>query len=107
MFDNYTLSYKICKEYNELICLQCNNKTIKVEDMTESTKELLTALTYINDRDRTQFKTFENIATMLGYDIMLEGIKDLEKQGVKIIPDYYYRRLVINKNKNKYKGLMR
>jgi hypothetical protein len=107
MFDNYTLNYKMCKEYNELICLQCNNKTIKVEDMTESTKELLTALTYINDGDRIQFKTFENIATMLGYDIMLEGIKDLEKQGVKIIPDYYYRRLVINKNKNKYKGLMR
>ena len=107
MFDNYTLGYKMCEGYNELICLKCNDKTIKVEDMTESTKELLTALTYINDRDRAQFKTFENISTMLGYDTILEGIKDLEKQGVKIIPDHYYRRLVIEKNKNKYKGLMR
>ena len=54
-----------------------------------------------------QFKTFENLATMLGYETVLEGVKDLEEQGVKIMPDHYYRRLVIDKNKNKYKGLMR
>ena len=107
MFDNYTLGYKMCEGYNELICLKCNNKTISVKDMSESTIEVLTALTYINDNDRMQFKTFENLATMLGYETILEGVKDLEEQGVKIMPDHYYRRLVIDKNKNKYKGLMR
>lgn len=107
MFDNYTLGYEMHEGYNKLICLKSNNKTINVKDMSESTKELLTALTYVNDRDRMQFKTFENLSTTLGYETILEGVKELEKQGVKIIPDHYYRRLVIDKNKNKYKGLMR
>lgn len=107
MFDNYTLGYEMHEGYNKLICLKSNNKTINVKDMSESTKELLTALTYVNDRDRMQFKTFENLSTTLGYETVLEGVKELEKQGVKIIPDHYYRRLVIDKNKNKYKGLMR
>ena len=105
MMDNYVLGYQMCEGYNKLIYIKSENKTIQVENMSESTKEVLTALTYV--KDRTQFKVFDNMAMMLGYDIVLEGVRDLEKQGIKIIPDHYYRKLVITKNKEKYKGLMR
>lgn len=107
MFDKYVLNYVVGESYNKLLSIKSELMTIDVKDMTESTIDVLTALTYASNKERTQYATFVSIGKLLGFDVLVEGIKDLNDKGIKIIPDQYYRRLVIEKNKIKYKGLMR
>lgn len=101
--------FKINYEYtgfnNELQGIEVEGKVYTLEQLSESTKELLTAMTYEDYQNNIEY--FEGIAQMIGYETTLQGILDLNEIGVQIASAAIYRKLVMNSYKNKYKGMWR
>lgn len=101
--------FKINYEYtgfnNELESLEVCGKLYTLDQLTECTKDLLTAMTYDDYQDTIEY--FTGIAQMIGYDVTTQAIKDLEKLGVQIASKSIYRKLVIDGAKAKYKGMWR
>ena len=101
--------FKINYEYtgfnNELESLEVWDKLYTLDQLTECTKDLLTAMTYDDYQDTIEY--FTGIAQMIGYDVTTQAIKDLEELGVQIASKSIYRRLVMDGAKAKYKGMWR
>ena len=105
---NYSIIYKRCECYNELICLNIKGKKYFTKDLSQEAIDLLTAITYNdNDNHKHDLELFINISQMIGFEKMVKGLRDIKELGANIISDSLLRELIILKNKKKFKGLMR
>ena len=78
------------------------------ETLSDDTIGLLTALSYVEENEIYLTETYENLATcILGFDTVINGLKEIHELGFDLIPQHKFRKLVIDKNKVKYNGMMR
>ena len=104
---NFELGFKYNVCYNELIYVKINDKTYTPDDLSFEVKSLLTALSYATEKEMYELETYKQLTTILGYEIVIEGLKGMHELGHDLIPQHGIRKLVIAKNKNKYNGMMR
>lgn len=104
----FNVGFKYNECYNELIYVKIDDKTYTKESLSDDTITLLTALSYVDEKEMYMLETYENLSLcILGYDVVINGLKEIHDLGFDLIPQYKFRRLVINKNKKKYNGMMR
>ena len=104
---NFELGFKYGVCYNELIYMKIDNVTYTTEKLPMELASLLTALSYATEVERYQLETYEQLTTIIGYDIVIEGLKQIQEFGYELIPNKQIRKLIMDKNKNKYNGMMR
>ncbi len=92
-------------EQNELVYIKINRNVYTKSMLTFGEISLLEAMSY--DNYKCNYKYFESLSTILGYNIVTPALKSLKEKGANIISDEDYRKLVMNSYKNKYNGLMR
>ena len=93
--------------FNELVYMTIGDKTYTKETLSEDTIGLLTALSYTDENEIYLTETYETLVGILGYDIVINGLKEIHELGFDLIPQHKFRKLVIDKNKKKYNGMMR
>lgn len=103
---DFAIGYKKYDCYNEIKYLMIDGKHYLPEDMSNELLDLLTAISY-DESHEDSLEFYDNIAQMIGYDSVIKGIQELKELGHQVLPDFQIRKLIMNKNKNKYKGLMR
>lgn len=102
---NYKINYEYTGYNNELKSITIDGIEYGLDKLTFEAKELLTVMTYEDYECSIEY--FEGIAQMIGYEITLQGIKDLNEMGAQVATGAIYRMLVMNSFKNKYKGMWR
>ena len=105
MKKNYQINYEYTGYNNELKSITIGNIEYGLPLLSFEVKELLTAMTYEDYNCSLEY--FENIAQMIGYDVTLKAIRDLNELGAQVATSSIYRSLVMNSYKNKYKGMWR
>ena len=103
----FELGFKYSECFNELIYMTIGDKTYTKETLSEDTIGLLTALSYTDENEIYLTETYETLVGILGYDIVINGLKEIHELGFDLIPQHKFRKLVIDKNKKKYNGMMR
>ena len=105
MKKNFKINYEYTGYNNELKSIVINGTEYGLDQLSNESKELLTAMTY--EDYQCNIKYFEGIAQMIGYETTLQGILDLNELGAQVATSGIYRTLVMNSYKNKYKGMWR
>lgn len=104
----FELGFKYNEGFNELTYMTIGDTTYTKETLSDDTIELLTALSYVEKSEIYLIETYETLATcILGFDIVINALKEIHELGFDLIPQHKFRKLVIDKNKAKYNGLMR
>ena len=104
----FELGFKYNECFNELVYMTIGDTTYTKETLSDDTIGLLTALSYVDESEIYLTETYENLATcILGFDIVINGLKEIHELGFDLIPQHKFRKLVIDKNKVKYNGMMR
>lgn len=107
MLKRFEIGMKNNGNYNELIYVNVDEKTYTPETLSEDVVTLLTALSYVDECDKCNIETYENLSLMLGYETVINGLNKLHELGKDYIPYYKLRKLIMDMYKNKHKGLMR
>lgn len=102
---NFEVKYNKKESYNELEYIKINDKLYYEVSLSADAVALLTSMSYY--RYECTLAYFDNLAQLLTYDVVLQGILDLSELGARIANSEIYRGLVMNSFKNKYKGMMR
>lgn len=102
---NFELKVIRNKEHNELVFVKINRNIYTKPMLSFAEVSLLEAISY--DDYKCNYKYFESLSTIIGYNIVIPALKSLKEKGANIISDEDYRKLVMNSYKNKYNGLMR
>lgn len=102
---NFELKVRRNEEHNELIYIRINRDIYTKPMLSFAEVSLLETLSY--DDFKCNYKYFDSLSTILGYNIIVTALKSLKEKGANIISDEDYRKLVMESYKNKYKGLMR
>lgn len=106
--NNVEVGYKYMETHNELIYLNIDGVTYTPSKLSHDVIALLTAISYVDELEQHCFETYQNLSiAVLGYDTVIEALKELQELGFELLTQKEIRQLVINKNKNKYNGLMR
>lgn len=106
--NNVEVGYKFMETHNELIYLKIEGVTITPSNLSNDVVALLTAISYVDELEQHSFETYQNLSiAVLGYDTVINALKELYEMGFELLTQREIRKLVINKNKNKYNGLMR
>lgn len=107
MLKRFEIGMKYNETHNELIYVNVNDKTYTPETLSEDVVALLTALSYVDESDKCNIETYENLSLILGYETVINGLNKLHELGKDYIPYYQLRKLIMDMYKNKHKGLMR
>ena len=104
MNNNMDINFVELEGYNEVKSVTINEKFYYANDLSNDTVELLTVLTY----GQCTNESIETICKeILGYETVLNAINEIEELGYKMVDDKTKRKLIIDKNKIKYEGMMR
>ncbi len=104
---NFEMEFKYTETYNELVYVKIDGKTYLKEDLHEDIVAVLTALSYIDEKEHYMTETFESMTAMIGYDTVVIGLNKLHELGHDFIPHRHLRKMIMDMYKNKYKGMMR
>lgn len=91
--------------FNELEYIEIDGKLYYEISLSSDAVALLTAMSYY--RYECTLAYFDNLAQILTYEVVLQGLLELSELGARISTAEIYRGLVMNSYKNKYKGMMR
>lgn len=104
----FELGFKYNEGFNELTYMTIGDTTYTKETLSDDIVGLLTALSYVEENEIYLIETYETLATcVLGFDIVINGLKEIHELGFDLIPQHRVRKLIIDKNKIKYNGMMR
>ena len=103
----FELGFKYSECFNELVYMTIGDTTYTKETLSEDTIGLLTALSYVDDKEVYLTETYINLVGILGYDVVINGLKEIHELGFDLIPQHKFRKLVMDKYKVKYNGMMR
>ena len=104
----FEIGVKNNETYNELIYLNINDKTYTKEMLNEDVVTLITALSYVDEKDYYIMETYDNLAQyILGYETVALALNKIHDLGYDLIPYHQLRKMIMNMYKSKYKGMMR